>query len=113
QLIQGPWILAPPDTWNYAVLLAAFRALRLDMPKASVVTLCMPVITDFLANGPLITALPRSVVRFNSLQELPVDLPLRPWPVVILTMKNRTLSPVVERFVECACEVTKSMSERW
>jgi DNA-binding transcriptional LysR family regulator len=82
------------------------------MPKASVVTISMPLVVNFLANGPFITAGPRSVVRFNSLQELRVDLPVRPWPVVILTMKNRTMSPVVERFVECAREITKSMSER-
>jgi DNA-binding transcriptional LysR family regulator len=109
QLIHDPWILAPPDTWNYAGLAVAFRALGLDMPKASMVTLSMPLVTNFLANGPFITAFPRSVVCFNSLQELPVGLPVRPWPVVILTVKNRTMIPVVELFVECAREVTKSI----
>jgi hypothetical protein len=43
---------------------------------------------------------------------LPVDLPARPWPVAIVTLKNRTLSPVVERFIACAREVTKSMAGR-
>jgi hypothetical protein len=31
-----------------------------------------------------------------------VTLPVRPWPVAIVTLKNRTLSPIVERFIESA-----------
>jgi hypothetical protein len=48
---------------------------------------------------------------FCKLKVLPVDLPTRPWPVNIVTLKNRTLSPVVERFIECAREVTRPMRE--
>jgi hypothetical protein len=47
----------------------------------------------------------------RTLKKLPVGLPTRPWPVVILTLKNRMLSPVVERFIECAREVAKSFVE--
>jgi len=49
--------------------------------------------------------------RFG-LKELPINLPARPWPVAIVTLKNRTLSPVVGRFLECAREVAKSMTGR-
>ena len=42
---------------------------------------------------------------------MPVDLPVRPWPVTILTLKNRTLSPVVERFIERLREAAKSFAE--
>ena len=41
---------------------------------------------------------------------LPVDMPSCPWLVVILTLKNRTLSPIVQRFIECAHEVTNSLA---
>jgi hypothetical protein len=44
------------------------------------------------------------------LKVLPVDIPVRPWPVTIVTLKNRTLTPVVERFIACAREVAKSMA---
>ena len=43
---------------------------------------------------------------------LPVDIPTRPWPVTVMTFKNRTLSPVVERFIECAREVAKELTKR-
>jgi hypothetical protein len=45
------------------------------------------------------------------LKALPIDLPVRPWPVAIVMLKNRTLSPIVERFIACARDVTKTMSE--
>jgi DNA-binding transcriptional LysR family regulator len=112
ELVDEPWIMQAPHTWNYQRLAEAFYARGLAMPRASLVTLSMPVITHFLANGQFITAMPRSVAYFCSLKVLPVDLPVRPWPVNIVTLKNRTLSPMVERFIECAREVTKSITAR-
>ena len=105
ELAGEPWILSPLHTSNYARLAQAFKAQALDMPKASLVTLSMPLIIHFLRNGPYITAYPRTVTRLNSLAELPVDLPVQPWPVAMVTLKNRTLSPVVERFIACAREL--------
>jgi DNA-binding transcriptional LysR family regulator len=112
ELIGEPWILQAPHTGNYRRLKEAFQSRGLEMPKSSLVTLSMPLIIDFLANGPFITAYPRSVVLHNSLKVLPIDLPLRPWPVVITTLNNRTLSPVIERFIECAREVAKSFASK-
>jgi hypothetical protein len=37
---------------------------------------------------------------------LPVNFPARAWLVAVLTVKNRTLSPVADRFIECARQVT-------
>jgi hypothetical protein len=31
--------------------------------------------------------------------------------VTIMTLKNRTLSPVVERFIECTREVAKALAK--
>ena len=44
------------------------------------------------------------------LKVLPVELPPCAWPVEIVTLKNRTLSPVADRFVECAREFAKSFA---
>jgi DNA-binding transcriptional LysR family regulator len=111
ELVDEPWIMQAPHTWNYRNLAEACHARGLAMPRASLVTLSMSVITHFLADGRFITAMPRSVAYFKSLKVLPVDLPVRPWPVNIIMLKNRTLSPVVERFIECAREVTRPMRE--
>jgi DNA-binding transcriptional LysR family regulator len=81
------------------------------MPRASLVTLSMSVITQFLQGGQFITSMPRSVAHFKSLKVLPVDLPARPWPVNLVTLRNRTLSPAAERFIECARDFTRSMRD--
>ncbi len=87
-----------------------FARRGLDMPKAALVTQSVPVRVHLLANGRYITTFGHSPLRlYDNLKALPVDLPDRPWPVVIATLKNRTLSPVVERFIECAREVAKGM----
>src|SRR5215472_5575033 len=112
ELIDEPWIMQAPHTWNYRSLADACHARGLTMPKASMVTLSLSVITHFLADGQFITSMPRSVAYFKSLKILPVDLSLQPWPVNIVTLKNRTLSPVVERFIDCARQVAKSISAR-
>jgi DNA-binding transcriptional LysR family regulator len=112
ELVEGPWILQAPHTRNYQHLAEAFQARGLAMPRAGFVTLSMPIFAHFVAGGPFITAMPRSLAHFHSLKVLPVDLPDRPWPVTIVTLKNRTLSPVVERFIECTREVAKSIAGR-
>jgi DNA-binding transcriptional LysR family regulator len=116
ELIGERWMLPPPGNWTYACVAEAFKARALDMPRVSLMTFSLPLIIHFLADGPFITVLPNSVISLhadrNSLKVLPVDLPVRPWPVAIVTLKNRTLSPVAERFIECAREVTKSMEAR-
>jgi DNA-binding transcriptional LysR family regulator len=99
-------------TWIYARVAEAFRERGLGMPKTRLVTLSWPLIDHFVFNGRHIMAYPRSVAVRHSLKVLPVNLPIRPWPLSILTLKNRTPSPVAERFMECAREVAKSMAER-
>jgi len=107
ELVHERWIVAASYSWNYKRLMEAFQARGLGMPTAGLVTLSLPIVAELLADGEYITAFPGSWVRFNDLKILPVDLPLRPWPVMILTLKNRTLSPVVERFIESMREAAK------
>jgi DNA-binding transcriptional LysR family regulator len=111
ELIHERWIVAAAYSWNYKRLMEAFRARGLGMPTAGLVTLSLPIVAELLADGEHITAFPGSWVRFNGLKVLPVDLPLPPWPVTILTLKNRTLSPVVERFIESMREAAKSFAK--
>jgi DNA-binding transcriptional LysR family regulator len=70
---------------------------------------------DLLATGSYIAPIPRSIfdlyARQFPLKMLRVDLPVRPWPIALVTLKNRTVSPVVERFIECTRSVAKSLVE--
>ena len=111
ELVDAPWILAAPNTGNYSFLADAFRERGLGMPKATLVTLSLHIVAQLLANGEYVTAFPRSWVRFNSLKILPVNLPVRPCPLAILTLKNRTLSPVVGRFIENVRKAVQSFAK--
>lgn len=115
ELVGARWILAGPETWNYAVVAEAFRAQELPLPKIAIKSLSVHVRTNLLAGGDFITALPRSVLHLYAdrfaLKILPVDLPVRSWPVILLTLRNRTLTPVVERFIACIRDVGKSFTD--
>jgi DNA-binding transcriptional LysR family regulator len=113
ELIDEPWIMQGPDTWNYAFLTSACQARGLGMPKTCLVTTSEPLRTELLSTGSYITVLANSWVHMNArryaFKALPVDLPVGLWPVATVTLKNRTLSPVVERFIQCAREVVKKL----
>lgn len=84
------------------------------MPQASVVSVSVAVRTRLLATGKFVTALPRTMLSLNrdnhTLKALPINLPNPPWPVVMVTLKNRTLSPIVQRFMTCVREAAQSLS---
>jgi DNA-binding transcriptional LysR family regulator len=113
ELVDEPWVLPPANSWNYRGLAEAFTERGLGPPKSTLVTLSTPLRTYLLAHGPHLTSLASSTVLLHpnrqSLKILPVDLPVRPWHMTVLRLANRTLSPVVDRFVECAREVAKTI----
>jgi DNA-binding transcriptional LysR family regulator len=116
ELLEEPWLMPPSDTPSYEIVAEAFKARDLRMPTATLVTYSIDLRAKLSARGRFITVVPRSVLGDANephalLKELPINLPVRPWLVAILTLKNRTLSPVVERFVKCAREVAKPFTK--
>jgi DNA-binding transcriptional LysR family regulator len=116
ELIDEPWILFPPGSWVNARVAEAFKMRGLECPKPRLVTYDMDLRTKLPAHGRFISVVPNSLLCLGdgmpSLKKLPIDLPVRPWLLSILTLNNRTCSPVVERFIECAREIAKSMAGR-
>jgi DNA-binding transcriptional LysR family regulator len=114
-LADEPWILSGSNRWNYRVVAEAFRMKGAHMPKVCLKTLSVHLRANLLTSGKFITTFPKSVFDFYArrfgLKLLPVDLPKHPWPVVVLTLKNRTLSPVVTAFIDCARAVTKPFTK--
>jgi len=126
---QGPWarrrkmrladfadvpLISPSaDTPGGAALVEAFRAAGLPAPSINVTTFSVHLRSLLSIRARFMAVLPESVLRFNSdvyaLKELPLDLPMPKLPVLIVTLKNRTLSVPVERFIETAREIAKTM----
>jgi DNA-binding transcriptional LysR family regulator len=114
ELLEASWILTAPHTRVYSSVEEAFAARGLPMPKISLVALSGLLRMNLLSRGPFVTALPRSMLHSNAaryaLKVLPVDLQIRGYPVAILTLKNRALSPLVARFIAHIREFAKSMA---
>jgi DNA-binding transcriptional LysR family regulator len=115
-LVNEPWIFMPPDNRINSYFAEAFHAQGLDVPRESVTASSMHLRHGLLATGRYLTMMPASLLRFNakrwsSFKVLPINLGLRPRQCVIITLKNRTLSPVVRLFIEDARAVAKSVSE--
>lgn len=102
ELVDEPWIMQGPETLNYRRLRAAFEARGLALPRSNLVTLSTSLRVHFLANGPYISAIARSLALQHALVQLPVDLPKWEFSISLVTLKNRTLTPVVEHFIEFA-----------
>jgi DNA-binding transcriptional LysR family regulator len=70
---------------------------------------------SLLATGRFISIIPNSVLRFSTrrpdLKVLPVKQPLSHMPVGIITLKNRTLSPVAQLFIDTAREIAKPLAK--
>jgi DNA-binding transcriptional LysR family regulator len=116
ELVNESWVLPPPGSVIASVVTEAFRAGGLDYPRATVVTESSEVRTSLLATGRFVTIFPASVLRFptrrSEIKALPVELPMARLPNGIATLKNRTLSPVAQLFIDCAREVAKPLAKR-
>ena len=116
ELVSEAWTLPPPDSVLGAATVEAFRSRGLDCPRPTVVAIPGEVRTKLLATGRFLTIFPVSALRLSSdspkLKVLPVELPLARLPVGIVTLKDRTLSPVARIFIEHAREVAKPLKKR-
>jgi DNA-binding transcriptional LysR family regulator len=120
-LMNESWTLPPPNMPG-TVHAEAFRAAGLDLPAATVVIASGIARIALVAEGRFLTLTSESVIRFAgrdvAIKALPIDLPDIRIPVGIVTLKNRTLAPVAQLFIDCAREVAsptakgKSVSAR-
>jgi DNA-binding transcriptional LysR family regulator len=93
----------------------AFEASGLEFPRSGIMCNSVQMHCALLATGPYLAMLPKSLLRFghfDAMRVLPVALPVRPIPVGITALRNRTISPIVELFVECARDVAKPLAVR-
>jgi len=113
ELVDEPWVLTESDTLSYARVASAFARRGLGVPKRILQTLSTHLRVNLAASGSHIATMPNSTLRVYGdrflLKALPVDLPAQSWPAVIVTLKNRTLSPVVEHFIQHVRDFTRPM----
>ena len=116
ELADEAWCLPSADTLVGSFIADAFRARGMKFPPRGVAMGSILLFGALLARGPFLAIFPASMMRFGAnlprLKILPVDLPIPPWPVGIMALKNRTLTPVTQLFIDCAREVAKPLTRK-
>jgi len=111
-LVGEPWIF-PQNPVIVKMITEAFEARGLEPPAERVSAASIPLRNYLLATGRFLTVLPNSVLHYNakrwSLKALSIDLPAKPPSVAILTLKQRTISPVVQLFIQHLREAAEPM----
>jgi len=107
---DAPWVLPPYDSVPGALIQEIFHAAGVRPPHPSVATLSIELTSKLLSAGRYVGLLPRSVVQFSGkragLKTLPFRFDDPRIAVGVVTVKNRSLSPLAELFIKCAKEFT-------
>jgi len=115
-LVAEPWILSPPGSLPRQLQEEVFHAAKLKVPDSNVLTLSIQLYTTMIATGHWFGLVPSSVMHFRpketSVKILPVKVLAPAHPVGIVKVKNRTLSPLAERFVEYVHALAKPLANR-
>ncbi|MEA2878857.1 MAG: hypothetical protein QOF14_4053 [Hyphomicrobiales bacterium] len=114
-LINEPWSLPYYNSPVGRMIVEGFRTSGLEPPKARVKTFSTGMQLGLLATGKYLAIWPSSMVRLCaarlSVKGLPVEFRHRPSPVAIMTLKNRTLSPLAELFIRFTREAAKPLRQ--
>lgn len=106
ELVNEPWLITPNDVLAGRFVSDAFESRGLKPPTPFVATYSTYLRSSLASRGRYIAVLPRSVFQLNaklfSLKQLPVQLSAKSSPVAIVTLRNRTLTPTVQAFIQCA-----------
>jgi DNA-binding transcriptional LysR family regulator len=112
-LLDEHWILLPPETPGAAWIMEALQSSGRALSKTPMTTYSVHLRNHLLSTGRFVSVQPVSVVRQNAkrfgFKALPIDVPMPPWPVAAVTLKNRTASPVTRHFIDCAREVADKL----
>ncbi|MDQ6621839.1 MAG: LysR substrate-binding domain-containing protein, partial [Pseudomonadota bacterium] len=99
-LMGEHWVLPPYDSVPGAFIAGIFGSFGLTPPRPTVETYSAHLSAALVGTGNFVGMLPKSVLHFHarrlSVKALPVELPERRFKVVMVRLKNRSLSPLAE-----------------
>lgn len=104
-LLEASWVLPPVDSPGRRYIDAAFNAQGLVPPVAAVSTFSTSLCHQLLASGDYLAILPREAWRLSKhlpIKPLSVDFQGIKRSIGVMTLKNRSLSPVARLFIETA-----------
>src|SRR5262245_40590516 len=114
ELVNEPWVLPSPEDITGPMYLDIFSANSLDYPRTAVFASEPGARLNLVATGRFLS-MHTSVLRLSNrpgITVLPVKLQDAGAPIGIITLKNHTLSPIAQLFIETAREVAKRLGPR-
>jgi DNA-binding transcriptional LysR family regulator len=113
-LVHEPWTLPPLDSYAGVLAADAFKASGLATPHIAVAGYGIQLQDALLSTGRFLTLFSGSYLKFNGkrlgLKALPIELPIPPRPIGVVTLKNRTLSPLAAVFIDCVRTLSKPLA---
>src|SRR5579884_1018160 len=114
ELIEEPWCLAPSPLGS--LVNEGFRTAGLKAPRIAVTTTTSHLLFRLLESGRFVGHFGDKLLSFNvnrfALKKLPIELPIQPFVVAVITLKNRTISPVAQVFINHAIDVARPLADR-
>jgi DNA-binding transcriptional LysR family regulator len=115
ELMDEPWTVQPPDSFFGSLVAEAFRAAGLAPPRLTIATTSFNLRSELLATGRFLTVVPGFSVRLPrrhpSLSVLPVEFPNVRHQVAMITLKGRSLSPLMELFLNRVRAIVKPLTK--
>jgi DNA-binding transcriptional LysR family regulator len=113
-LVDEPWCVARSPLGSQ--MSDVFPASGLAKPRIAVTTTTAHLLFQLLETGRFVGHFGDGLLYFFAkrfaVKKLPIELPLAPFTIAIITLKNRTISPVAQLFIDCAREVAKPLLMR-
>jgi DNA-binding transcriptional LysR family regulator len=115
ELVDEPWTWPAAGTIIDSLVIEAFRANGVEPPRATIYADAYSLRLRLAAGGRFLAVVPASIMKFpgkpGAIKVLPVDLPTTRRQIGIITLKNRTLSPLAQLFINCAREIAKQLAK--
>ena len=112
-LAQEHWVLSQTEVEPGSPMFLAFADIGTGLPRSKVVSGSLNSRLSLLATGRFVTVMPDSFLNFGidhlQIKVLPILLPKWSIATSIITLKNRTLSPVASLFIDCARDLARQV----
>jgi DNA-binding transcriptional LysR family regulator len=112
-LVDESWCIASSAIGS--LMAEAFRAEGLAMPRVAVTTTDAHLLFQLVESGRFVGHFGDGLLHFYeerfAFKRLPITLAIPPFAVAVIALKNRTISPVAQLFIDCAREVARPFAK--
>jgi DNA-binding transcriptional LysR family regulator len=115
ELKNEPWLLSPPDSYFGSLQADVFRTCGLEPPLPAVEVASSNLRNQLLATHRFLTIVPGFSIllpyRRTDVRALSLNSLVAPEPVGLITLKERSLGPAAQLFIDSTRELTKPLAK--